>query len=88
MENPDSKKGWDKIYRSTSSYPTIQKKLASLCSDNIILLCSNCHKEIHHGKHFSHSADETKLYIELGAKRVSIQKILLIILRNLNNVRL
>ncbi|MEK3923109.1 HNH endonuclease [Paenibacillus sp. FSL K6-2393] len=51
-----------------------KKKLASLCSDNIILLCSNCHKEIHHGKHFSHSADETKLYIELGAKRVSIQK--------------
>ena len=40
----------------------------SLCTDNIILVCPNCHREIHYGRYVEVSGDENSISIKLGNK--------------------
>lgn len=51
-----------------------EKKEGSLCTENIILLCPNCHREIHYGKEFSFSEDSENISISLSAKKITIRK--------------
>jgi hypothetical protein len=46
----------------------------SLCSDNVILVCPNCHREIHYGKKFIVYDEKDSIYIELGNKKAKINK--------------
>lgn len=46
----------------------------SLCTENIVLLCPNCHREIHYGKDFSVYDDSDSIVIVLSAQETRITK--------------
>lgn len=46
----------------------------SLCTENVILVCPNCHREIHYGKSLSISDDGECFEISLADKRTKIKK--------------
>ena len=51
-----------------------EKKEGSLCTENIILLCPNCHREIHYGKDFSVSDSPDSIEIVLSKRNAQIRK--------------
>ncbi len=51
-----------------------ERKEGSLCTENIILLCPNCHREIHYGKDFFFSQDSENISIRLSTKKITIKK--------------
>jgi len=51
-----------------------ERKVGSLCTENIILLCPNCHREVHYGKEFSASEDSENIIINLSGRTVKIRK--------------
>lgn len=46
----------------------------SLCSNNIVLLCANCHREIHHGAQVDVSADDEYIYVKLSSHEARIRR--------------
>jgi len=46
----------------------------ALCTDNIILVCPNCHREIHYGKHFSVSDEGDFIALATSAGKAKISK--------------
>ena len=46
----------------------------SLCTDNIVLLCPNCHREVHYGKDVSVSVNSDSIEIVLSSRKVLIPK--------------
>lgn len=52
----------------------LDDKENALCSDNVILVCPNCHREIHYGKDYRVEENETTIYIKLGTKEAVIRK--------------
>lgn len=46
----------------------------SLCTENVILLCPNCHREVHYGKDFSVSEDTDFIEIALSKHNAKIHK--------------
>jgi predicted restriction endonuclease len=58
----------------------------SLCSDNIILVCPNCHREIHYGKYVEVSSNEKSISIKLGSSSPVV--IMKNSIENLKNQRL
>jgi len=46
----------------------------SLCTDNIILVCPNCHREIHYGKKFNLEVTDTSISISLSNHSAQIPK--------------
>lgn len=51
-----------------------EQKEGSLCTDNVILVCPNCHREIHYGKNLNVSATKDLIEISLSSIKASIQK--------------
>ena len=51
-----------------------QKEEGSLCTDNIILVCPNCHREIHYGKEFSVTSDADYIDIVLSGQKARITR--------------
>lgn len=50
------------------------KQSGSLCTDNIILVCPNCHREIHYGSEFSVVSSGDSIKIQLAKHKKTIQK--------------
>lgn len=50
------------------------KQRGSLCTDNIILVCPNCHREIHYGSQFSATACGDVIEIKLAKYKKAIHK--------------
>ena len=50
------------------------KQSGSLCTDNIILVCPNCHREIHYGSSFSVISSGDAIKIQLAKYKKTIQK--------------
>jgi len=50
------------------------KQSGSLCTDNIILVCPNCHREIHYGSEFSVISSGDVIKIQLANHKKTIQK--------------
>jgi len=51
-----------------------EKKEGSLCTENVVLLCPNCHREIHYGKQFFVSDNEENIEIVLSTRKATIRK--------------
>ena len=51
-----------------------EKKEGSLCTENVVLLCPNCHREIHYGKQFFVSDDAENIEIVLSSRKATIRK--------------
>ena len=51
-----------------------EKSEGSLCTDNIILVCPNCHREIHYGKNLSVSLNTSSIEITLSNYSTTIPK--------------
>jgi hypothetical protein len=51
-----------------------EQKEGSLCTENVILVCPNCHREIHHGKNINISTTGDMIEISLSFQRASIHK--------------
>jgi len=51
-----------------------EKEEGSLCTDNIILVCPNCHREIHYGKKFSVTSDADYIDIVLSGQKARIKR--------------
>ncbi|WP_270406029.1 HNH endonuclease [Paenibacillus timonensis] len=49
-------------------------QIESLCSENVILVCPNCHRELHYGKTIIIEDKGTQIYIKLGNKESLINK--------------
>jgi hypothetical protein len=49
-------------------------KADSLCSDNIILVCPNCHRELHYGKHVEIYDSEDNITIKMHGRLNKIKK--------------
>ncbi|MEM7474704.1 MAG: HNH endonuclease [Planctomycetota bacterium] len=45
-----------------------------LCSDNIVLLCANCHREIHYGAEVEVSADHEYIFVRLSRYEARIRR--------------
>jgi 5-methylcytosine-specific restriction endonuclease McrA len=63
-----------------------EKKEGSLCTENIVLLCPNCHREVHYGKDFSVSDDLDNITIKFSANKVTIKKNTMEYLSQLNEL--
>jgi hypothetical protein len=50
------------------------KEDGSLCTDNIILVCPNCHREIHYGQKFTVASDEDHIDIVLSSHKARIKR--------------
>jgi predicted HNH restriction endonuclease len=50
------------------------QNIGSLCSDNIILLCPNCHREVHYGKDIQIEDHGDFIGITLSTQKVEIRK--------------
>ena len=50
------------------------KQSGSLCTDNIILVCPNCHREIHYGSEISVISSGDVIKIQLANHKKTIQK--------------
>ncbi|MHA1366242.1 MAG: HNH endonuclease [Candidatus Heimdallarchaeota archaeon] len=53
-----------------------EKKEGSLCTENVVLLCPNCHREIHYGKQFFVSDDAENIEIFYLREKLRLGKIL------------
>lgn len=51
-----------------------ERRSGSLCTENIILLCPNCHKEVHYGKNFSVKDNGDTIKIVLSKYQAEIKK--------------
>jgi predicted HNH restriction endonuclease len=51
-----------------------EKSQGSLCTDNIILVCPNCHREIHYGKKLDLEVTDTSISISLSNHSAQIPK--------------
>ena len=51
-----------------------ERKKGSLCTENIILICPNCHREVHYGKDFSVSDDNEYINVCLSKNTARIRK--------------
>lgn len=51
-----------------------EKSEGSLCTENVILLCPNCHSEVHYGKDFTVSEDSDFIKITLSTQHKRIHK--------------
>ena len=51
-----------------------EKSTGSLCTDNILLVCPNCHREIHYGNTMSLKVSTTSIKITLSDKVANIPK--------------
>lgn len=54
--------------------PVSERRAGSLCTENIVLLCPNCHREVHYGKNFSVNEDSENIIINLSSKKAIIRK--------------
>jgi len=68
------KNGKDHFIEAHHLVQVSQKEEGSLCADNIILVCPNCHREIHYGKDFSVASDSGYIEIVLSIQKVRIKK--------------
>jgi 5-methylcytosine-specific restriction endonuclease McrA len=59
-------------------------QIDSLCSDNVILLCPNCHRKIHYAKDLAINNLGTKIKITLEGKEIIINKNTVEYLRGMN----
>ena len=51
-----------------------EKTQGSLCTENVVLLCANCHREVHYGKAFSVIDHPDFIEIILSNYQASIRK--------------
>lgn len=51
-----------------------EKIEGSLCTENVILLCPNCHREVHYGKNFSVSETADFVHVTLAKHKALIHK--------------
>lgn len=68
------KNGIDYFIEAHHLVQVAQMEEGSLCTDNIILVCPNCHREIHHGKTFSMTSDSEYINIVLSCQKVRIKR--------------
>jgi hypothetical protein len=61
-----------------------ERKTDSLCTENIILVCPNCHREIHYGKNVGVSDVGENIIIKLSNKEAHIPKNTISFLKSLN----
>jgi hypothetical protein len=69
-----SQKNGDEFIEAHHIIQLSDKKDGALCTDNIILVCPNCHREIHYGKDFKTSEYGDFIEINLAMKKVKIPK--------------
>ena len=60
-----------------------EQKSGSLCTENILLVCPNCHREIHYGSKFSFTSDSENIYIKLSNIDKTIRRNSIDILRKI-----
>ena len=68
------KKGGGAFIEAHHIVQLYEQKEGSLCTENVILVCPNCHREIHHGKNININTTGELIEISLSSQRVSIHK--------------
>ena len=68
------KNGEERFIEAHHLVQVAHKENGSLCTDNIILVCPNCHREIHYGHEFSVTSDGDHIEMVLSSHRARINR--------------